>query len=310
MSDLRIRKLISWRPKNLHYYHLVFTIPEELRPFFLRHRNALKFLSKTASQSTLYYFQVKHKITPWILSVIHTFGAKLNRNAHIHLIVSCGGISKNNSFKHISFIPYKLLLVSRKKYLIKNLKIWCTNNLHWNCLVSEKKLLNFLYSQKKMDSNEEKSRYIYFSKKANNFETVLSYIGRYLKRPVIAQSRIIHYDWKNVTYSYVDKYDGEVKYITVPALDFLKTLIQHIPNKFFKMVQYSGIFANRSKRKYLKIIGIYYHNYNKLPKIPNTFRERIILFTGVDPLKCKCWWYFRKFQIFIPWYAPKYFDSS
>lgn len=267
-------------------------------------------MSKTASQCVLYYFQSKHKVTPWILSVIHTFGAKLNRNAHTHLMISSGGISQKDTFKHISFIPYALLLESRKRYLLKNLKIWCEENLYWENLTWEKRLLNHLYSQKKIGSDEEKSWYIYFSKKANNFEIVLSYIGRYLKRPVIAQSRILHYDGKTVTYSYKDKYDGEIKYITVSALEFIKSIIQHIPKKFFKMVYYSGIFVNRSKRKYLKIIGAYYHNYNKNPKIPKTFRERIFMFTGEDPLKCTCGWVFHKYQIIIPGYAPRYYDSS
>lgn len=224
-------------------------------------------------------------------------------------MISSGGISKENTFKHISFIPYALLLQSRKRYLLKNLKVWCEENLEWEKLVWEKRLLNYLYSQKKEWSDEEKSRYIYFSPKANNFEIVLSYIGRYLKRPVIAQSRILQYDGRNVTYSYKDKYDGEIKYITVCALEFIKSIIQHIPKKFFKMVHYSWIFVNRSKRKYLKIIGAYYHNHNRKPNIPKTFRERIFIFTGKDPLKCECWGFFHKYQIYIPWYAPRYFDS-
>ena len=310
LSDLRIRKLTSWRPKNLNYYHLAFTTPEELRPFFLRHRNSLKILSKTATQCVLYYFQSKHKITPWILSVIHTFWAKLNRNAHTHLMISSGWISnKTNTFKHISFIPYALLLESWKRYLLKNLKIWCEENLYWDALIWEKRLLNYLYSQKKTGSDQEKSWYIYFSKKANNFEIVLSYIGRYLKRPIISQSRILKYDGKIVTYSYKDKYDGEIKNITVTALEFIKSIIQHIPKKFFKMIYYWWIFVNRSKAKYLKIIGAYYNNYNKTVRIPKNFRERIYIFTGNDPLKCSCWGFFHKYQIIIPWYKTKVFDS-
>jgi len=139
---------------------------------------------------------------------------------------------------------------------------------------------------------------------------VLSYIGRYLKRPIIAQSRILDYDGHNVTYSYKDKYDGEIKTITVSAIDFIWYIIQHIPNKFFKMIYYSWIFVNRSKNKYLKIINTYYNNQQKTPRIAKNFRERIFIFTWKDPLKCSCWWYFHRYQIIIQWYKPKYFDSS
>gem|GEM_PF-4604921 len=50
-----------------------------------------------------------------------------------------------------------------------------------------------LFKQKD-DSDKLKSWYIYFSKKATSFTVVLTYIGRYLKRPTISQSRILEYD--------------------------------------------------------------------------------------------------------------------
>ena len=310
LSDIWINHLTSRRPKHLQYYHLAFTIPEELRNFFKRHRKVLKKLPQVASNSVIYFFQKKYKCTPWILSVIHTFWAKLNWNPHTHLMISSWGLTKENIYKSIGFLPYIWIIESRKRYLIKHLNNRCDNNLYGDELIGEKRLLRSLYSQKNDISWEDKSRYIYFSKKADNFEIVLSYIGRYLKRPIIAQSRILAYDGTNVTYSYKDKYDGEIKTITVSAIEFIGYLIQHIPNKFFKMIYYSWIFVNRSKNKYLKIINTYYNNQQKLPKIGKNFRERIFMFTGKDPLKCSCWWYFHKYQTIIPWYKPKYFDSS
>jgi hypothetical protein len=98
--------------------------------------------------------------------------------------------------------------------------------------------------------------------------------------------------------------------MTVSAIDFIWYLIQHIPNKFFKMINYSWILANRCKNKYLKIINTYYNVTSKIPKIARNFRERIYYFTGKDIFKCGCWWYFYKYKTIIPWYKPKYFDSS
>lgn len=310
LSDIWINHLTSRRPKHLQYYHLAFTIPEELRNFFKRHRKALKKLPQVASNSVIYFFQKKYKCTPWILSVIHTFWAKLNWNPHTHLMISSWGLTKENIYKNIGFLPYIWIIKSWKRYLIKHLNNRCDNNLYGDELIGEKRLLSSLYSQKNNISGEDKSRYIYFSKKANNFEIVLSYIGRYLKRPIIAQSRILAYDGTNVTYSYKNKYDSKIKTITVSAIEFIGYLIQHIPNKFFKMIYYSWIFVNRSKNKYLKIINTYYNNQQKLPKIGKKFRERIFMFTGKDPLKCSCWWYFHKYQTIIPWYKPKYFNTS
>ena len=308
LSDLWTNKLLDRRPKQLKYYHLSFTIPEELRNFFKRHRKALNQLPISANQALFYFFKDK-KLTPWTLSVIHTFWAKTNRNPHIHTMITSWWMTKNNMYKFIEFLPYQLIIPSRKKWLLRNLWKRCKKHLTWESSSNELRLINSLWSQKNDDLNE-KSRYIHFSKKANSFEIVLSYIGRYLKRPILSQSRILAYDGKNITFSYKDKYDNIVKAITLTAIDFIGYLIQHIPNKFFKMINYAWIFANRSKNKYLKIINTYYNNESKMPRIAKNFRERIFMFTGKDPLKCTCWWYFHKYQIIIPWYKPIYFDSS
>ena len=126
---LLVNQLLSRRPKWLQYYHLAFTIPEELRPFFKRHRNALKILPQVASQTMTYFFKTKHKSKPWILSVIHSFGAKLNWNPHVHLIITAWWIHDFWIYKKIVFIPYKAILPSRKYGLIRSLKKRCDDNL-------------------------------------------------------------------------------------------------------------------------------------------------------------------------------------
>ncbi len=265
-------------------------------------------MPKTAAQSINYLFEKKFKCKPGILSVIHSFGAKLNRNPHVHLIVSSGWITNYNHFKSISFIPYKAILVSRKKYLLKHLKERCYINL--DNPTHEIQLLNFLYSQKNEKTDIEKSRYIYFSKKARSFDVVLTYIWRYLKRPTISQSRIISYDWNNVTFSYKDKLDGKTKSISCSATDFIGLLLQHLPNKHFHMVYYHGIFANRCKSKYLHLLNFHFSTNIRSPKIPTSFTQRAFYFTGKNPLACSCGGYFLIFSIFVPWYPTKFFDSG
>lgn len=306
-SDLRMHRLLSWRPPHLQYYHLAFTIPEELRAFFKRHRITLQILPQVASQAICYFFKTKHKSKPWILSVIHTFWAQLNRNPHVHLIITSWWINDQWRFVPISFIPYKLILPSRKKYLLKTLKERVYKNLENPD--NEIKLLNSLFFQKN-ELDQEKSRYIYFSKKAQSFQVVLSYIWRYLKRPTISQSRILEYDWSSVTFQYKDKYDWQNKTVTCSVSDFIWLLIQHIPNKYFHMVYYKGIFANRCKAKYLEIINQFYTNNQKMPHIPTSFSERVFFFTWKNPFLCRCWWSYCLQSLTFPNWSIKYFDSS
>jgi len=62
---------------------------------------------------------------------------------------------------------------------------------------------------------------------------VTKYIGRYLGRPVIATSRIDNYDSKTVTFHYNRHEDNKLVVETIPAMDFIKRLIRHIPEKHF-----------------------------------------------------------------------------
>ena len=53
-----------------------------------------------------------------------------------------------------------------------------------------------------------------------------------------AGNRIDHYDGESVTFHY-NRHEDE-KYVeeTLPAIDFIKRLIRHIPEKHFKMIRY------------------------------------------------------------------------
>ncbi|MDR0607571.1 MAG: transposase [Candidatus Peribacteria bacterium] len=54
---------------------------------------------------------------------------------------------------------------------------------------------------------------------------MIGYIGRYVKRPVIAQSRILDYDGDTITFCYIDKTEKDffkrTKNITCPDMEFI-----------------------------------------------------------------------------------------
>ena len=307
-SDKRLTRLMTRWPPALKYYHLAFTIPEELRDFFKRHRIALKLLPQIAAQNVQFFFQTKHKAKGWIVAVIHTFWAKGNRNPHVHLIITAWGMKKQDKYKAISYIPYKLFIKSRKTCLLARLKRWNKEN-NTKSRNKNLKLINKLYKQKDpKDEEKKKSWYLYFSKKAESFQKVVSYIGRYLKRPIIAQSRILWYNGKTVTYQYKDKYDNEVKVITCTALEFIWLLVQHIPQKGFHMIYYFWLFANRCKKKHLAVIKKIFNSPIIKHRVAKNFRERMYYFLGKDPFRCSCGWCYQKYAIFINGYKPIYWD--
>lgn len=308
-SDKRLNTIISWWPRNLRYFHLAFTIPPELREFFRSHRKALRVLQQTSFKVIQYHFAKKHHLLPWTISVIHTFWAQLNRNPHVHMIITAWGFDKTNQYIPLDFIVYRALIVSRKYQLLKNLKQWCLENIVSEQCSSYIQLINFLYQQKN-DTWAEKSRYIYFSKPWYFHTVIMKYITRYLKRPTIWQSRIIWYTDTSVSYVYKDKYTWDIKENTVSVHTFIQLLIQHIPRRYFHMVSYNGAFSNRMKKTYLSILKHWFYNNPYSPIVPKNYAHRFFRATGKNPFQCECGSRMHLYAINIPWYPTKYFDTS
>lgn len=134
-------------------------------------------------------------------------------------------------------------------------------------------------------SKHKQGFYVYAKPNKCDPKTVVKYIGRYLGRPVIATSRIDKYDGEFVTFHY-NRHEDE-KYVeeTLPAIDFIKRLIRHIPEKHFKMIRYGGIYArHREIDKHLhRAIAKEKH---RVFRSFNQWRIAILSSFGYDPLQC------------------------
>lgn len=82
-------------------------------------------------------------------------------------------------------------------------------------------------------------------------DIAIKYISRYLGRPVIATTRIDDYDGDSVTFHYQRHKDHKIITECIPVIDFIKRLIVHIPDKYFKMVRYYGIYAKHYRQEKL-----------------------------------------------------------
>ena len=79
----------------------------------------------------------------------------------------------------------------------------------------------------KLYKDKEKGFYVHAKTQIKSAKIAAKYIGRYVGRPAIAESRIIKYDGKTVTYKYTRHEDDKVVVETVTAHEFLKKVIIH-----------------------------------------------------------------------------------
>jgi hypothetical protein len=63
--------------------------------FLLHREKLLKEFMDEAVRVVKEYFEKKHKVTPGIIAGLHTSGARLQFNPHVHMLVTMGGMRKN-----------------------------------------------------------------------------------------------------------------------------------------------------------------------------------------------------------------------
>ena len=254
--------------------HCVFTIPAELRVYFLEDRTLLDCLFHSVRDVVLRMFSKMNKtenFTPGLICILHTFGRDLKWNPHIHDLISEGGAGNITPWRPVKHFDYSFLRNAFRKVLLERL----TSRIG----PTFRKVKNEMYT-KHADG-------FYVRAKPNlcTPDITIKYISRYLGRPVIATSRIDTYDGKNVTFHYTRHEDNKTVTETIPALNFIQKLIVHIPEKHFKMLRYYGIYAKHHKQEKKLRRCISAEKQHFLRSIQD-WRQSILLSFGYDPLCC------------------------
>ena len=265
---------MSFKLFSCTHRHCVFTIPEELRIFFLKDRSLLNVLFHSVRDVVLRMFSQMNKqenFTPGFICVLHTFGRDLKWNPHIHALISEGAAGNLSVWRSVKHFNFTFLRLSFRKVLLEHLSQHLDK--------SFKKLKNELY--KKYPDG------FYVRAKPNlcTPDTTIKYISRYLGRPVIATSRIDNYDGEYVTFHYTRHEDNKTITECIPAMDFIKRLIVHIPEKHFKMLRYYGLYAKHHKQEKNLRRSISKEKRRFLLR-HSDWRSSILLSFGYDPLFC------------------------
>ena len=116
---------MSFKIIHVKHRHCVFTIAEELRPFFLKDRSLLNCLFSAVKSVILRIFHKQNKselFTPGFILVLHTFGRDLKWNPHIHCLLSEGGLGKSGLWRNVNHFNSVFMRNSFQTALLKELK--------------------------------------------------------------------------------------------------------------------------------------------------------------------------------------------
>ena len=279
---------------GIAYYHVVFTVPQELNRLF--HANMvllLNLLFRSATETLLSLCADKRFMgaKPGIISVLHTWGQQLNFHPHLHVCVSGGGITPSGQFVNTChkgfFLPEAVVAASfRGRFLAQLKALYEAGSLNLSLTP------NLEDRSAWQDYIEQlfQKRWLPFIKETfNGNGNAVKYLARYSFRTAIANSRILSVTDETVTFSYKDYADNnKVKTSTVPGKEFIRMFLMHILPPRFHRMRMSGYLTNSRKTKNLKLIhrlrsSVYPGN----PYRSMNMQQLMLAVYGVDICQCR-----------------------
>ena len=266
---------------DCQWRHITFTMPDVFWDVFKLNRKLLGKLFSIASDSLQSLGKLK-KLTLGIFSALHTYGRQLNFNCHIHLSVADIGLTQRGEIRPFKFSfktlhkkwRYGVITLLRQHFpkliLPPELKAKVNDKKSWN---------------KVLDKEYKKTWQVNIAKTTSHKAHTTQYLGRYLKKPPIAGSRLRHYVDESVEIDYLDHKTKTIRGKQLTQFELIARILSHVPEKFFKMIRYYGFLSNRLRGSLLPII------YEKLGQAVKkvtgpSYAAMLKGYVNVDPYKC------------------------
>jgi hypothetical protein len=234
------------------YYHIVFTVPEQLKPFALRNKTVFYNILFKAVSETLLQLGANPSFlggTIGMIAILHTWNQQLMDHPHIHCVVPAGALSEDG----VEWIPARkgylfpvdvLKKVYRGKFMefFKNAVTHGTMQFHGilqEILPQYRQFVDTLYKTDWV---------VYLKESFASPDAVIKYLGAYTNRIAISNSRIKSIDDGKVTFSWLDRGNGTVeRLLTVPVSTFIQRFLLHVLPSGFVRIRYFGFMSNRNR---------------------------------------------------------------
>lgn len=266
------------------YFHVVFTLPQELNSLCIAHLKEMYNLLFQVSWEVINTFAGDKKhlgAQTGMFAILHTWGQNLSLHPHLHCVVPGGGWSDAGFWKTCRnkgkfLFPVKAMsLVYRARFIAA---------------------LRTLFKQKSWDMPDHRffdslfrHPWVVFAKRPfAGPAQVVEYLGRYTHKIAISNHRITGINANQVTFKWKDyRHNDAPKEMSLEALEFIRRFAMHILPKGFVRIRHFGILSSTSKRdKYNRIRACF--TLEPLQRTNKNWQEVTVLKLGFNPDQCPC----------------------
>lgn len=247
-QSLRQAKWIAQRLERVlptQHFHVVFTVPQELKALALRNRACFFRMMFGAASGTLLELGQDPKRVGGMLgitAVLHTWTRSLNFHPHVHCIVTGGGLSPDGT-QWLSAGRGRYLFPVQVMHILFRGKLLAALTLarelgqlkfdgpcaHLADPLAFTRLKDELYGKEWM---------VYCKPPFGGAEDVFKYLGRYTHRVGISNQRLIDIDESGVTFS---TKNGAT--VTLAPHEFIRRFLLHVLPRGFVKIRHYGLLA-------------------------------------------------------------------
>jgi hypothetical protein len=280
---------------NVKYFHVVFTLPSELRSICYQNKRLIYNLLFSCAWRTLDDFSKDPKqllmARMGMIAVLHTWTQQLLYHPHVHCIVPAGGLDDNGNWKstksrgNFLFYDGAIAKTFRGKFLEQLIELYKQKKLILEGKISHLKWYhNFWKLKKKL---YETNWIVHTQEPFKKPDSVIEYLARYTHKIAISNYRIKAIDENNITFTYLDRANNDRKETMVlPADKFISRFLMHVLPRGFCKIRHYGFLSTRVKQHCLSKIRKSLNMKEQGLKPRLTVKEVLYITKGIDPDLC------------------------
>jgi hypothetical protein len=232
----------------VEYFHVVFTVPEALHPFFLsERRKSYALLFEAALRALHAVCERRLGATPGTIAILHTWSQTLAFHPHIHCIVTGGGLDMDRnrwvSARPGFLVPVRVLSRVFRGKLLQGFS---------ETLRARSAGVDTSLGRQLLRQAAAKEWVVYSKAPMAGPDQVLRYLGRYTHRIAIGNERLVALEDGQVTLRYRDrKHDNAKKLLRIDAGTFVRRFLRHVLPRGFVRVRHFGLQANGCRTRLL-----------------------------------------------------------
>jgi hypothetical protein len=235
------------RALPVRHFHVVFTLPAELRPLVREHEVALLDLLFVAAAETIVALGRDPKrlgALVGVTAVVHTWGRNLSFHPHLHCIVTGGGLGADSRWVHSPekyLLPVKVLgKLFRGKFLAGLVRLFAEGKLAAGPRADkvEQALLEPAAFAHLKATLYKKDWVVYAKAPFRHPAALFGYLGLYTHRVAISNRRLLHVDDHEVVFRTRDR-----RVCRLAPFEFMRRFLQHVLPRGFVKIRHFGLLA-------------------------------------------------------------------